>query len=183
MRDATLATTATWPSSVRGRWNTTGKSGVEETVPRREAVPYDGRCPLIVFSHRSGATRLSSTFLGTYLASHGYVVAAMDHSEAVAPELAGRDDETEKDRAIRIDNIITGRVPDVRFLVDHLLAPAPLLLAVASYPRSLSHASAWSDTASAAGQSFRRWRARGASRLRWRSRRAEVPARCPESCL
>jgi dienelactone hydrolase len=51
----------------------------------------------------------------------------MDHSELVAPELARRDDESdqesETDRAIRVDNIISGRVPDVRFLVDHLLGP------------------------------------------------------------
>ncbi len=108
-------------------------SGVEEANPRRNADPYDGSCPLIVFSHHSGGTRTSSTFLCAHLASHGYVVAAMDHSEVVAPELARRDDESdtesdkesgegsETDRAARIDNIISGRVPDVRFLVDHLL--------------------------------------------------------------
>jgi predicted dienelactone hydrolase len=53
----------------------------------------------------------------------------MDHSEIVAPELSGHGDETDNDRAIRIDNIISGRVPDVRFLLDHLFAvnatPAP----------------------------------------------------------
>ncbi len=116
-------------------------SGVEVTAPRRDADPHDGSCPLIVFSHHSGGTRLSSTFLCAHLASHGYVVAAMDHSEIVAPELAPRDDKSDQesdkesdkesgeesgkksdnDRAIRIDNIIGGRVPDVRFLVDQLL--------------------------------------------------------------
>ena len=106
-------------------------SGVELSVPRRDAEPYQDLCPLIVFSHHSGGTRTASTFLCAHLASHGYVVAAMDHSEVVAPELARRDDEgesgkesgeeSENDRATRIDNIISGRVPDVHFLVGHLL--------------------------------------------------------------
>lgn len=37
--------------------------------------------PLIVFSHYSGGHRRSATFLCTHLASHGYVVAVLDHSE------------------------------------------------------------------------------------------------------
>jgi predicted dienelactone hydrolase len=50
--------------------------------------------PLILFSHHSGGHRRASTFLTTHLASHGYVVAAMDHSEVVAPELARKENET-----------------------------------------------------------------------------------------
>lgn len=77
--------------------------------------------PLIVFSHSSGGHRRSSTFLATHLASHGYVVAAMDHSEVVAAELRRREGETDTDRAARIDAVIASRVPDVRFLLDYLL--------------------------------------------------------------
>jgi len=80
--------------------------------------------PLIVFSHYSGGHRRTATFLCTHLASHGYVVAAMDHSEVVAPELARRAGETASERAARIDDIIASRVPDVRFLLDHLLGGA-----------------------------------------------------------
>jgi dienelactone hydrolase len=58
------------------------------------------------------------------MASHGYVVAAMDHSEVVAPELARRVDETATETAARIEAIIASRVPDVRFLLDHLLSGA-----------------------------------------------------------
>jgi predicted dienelactone hydrolase len=47
-----------------------------------------GPFPLIAFVHGSGGNRTSAA----YLASHGYVVAAMDHSEIVAAELAGRPD-------------------------------------------------------------------------------------------
>jgi predicted dienelactone hydrolase len=77
--------------------------------------------PLIVFSHYSGGHRRTATYLCTHLASHGYVVAAMDHSEVVAPELAPHAGETASEREARIDEIIASRVPDVRFLLDHLL--------------------------------------------------------------
>ena len=80
--------------------------------------------PLIVFSHYSGGHRRTATYLSTHLASHGYVVAAMDHSEVGAPELARRAGETASERAARIDDIIASRVPDVRFLLDHLLGGA-----------------------------------------------------------
>ena len=80
--------------------------------------------PLIVFSHYSGGHRRTATYLCTHLASHGYVVAAMDHSEVIAPELTRRAGETPFERAARLDEIIASRVPDVRFLLDHLLSGA-----------------------------------------------------------
>src|SRR5260370_18748369 len=45
----------------------------------------------------------------------------MDQSEVVAPELAPRAGEMAAARAGRIDTIIGSRVPDVQFLLDHLL--------------------------------------------------------------
>jgi predicted dienelactone hydrolase len=69
-----------------------------------------GDWPLIVFSHQSSGNRRAATFLTTHLASHGYVVGALDHSEVVAPEVAGK-----------VDQIIASRVPDVQFLIDRLL--------------------------------------------------------------
>src|SRR5260370_1008165 len=80
-----------------------------------------GLRPVIVFSHYSGGHRRSAPYLCPPLASHGYVVAAMDHSEVVARERARRSGETAAERAARIDAIIGSRVPDVRFLLDHLL--------------------------------------------------------------
>src|ERR1700680_3254988 len=58
--------------------------------------------PLIVYSHSSGGHRRSATFLATHLASHGYVAAAMDHSERVASELARPEGEMDSERADRI---------------------------------------------------------------------------------
>src|SRR5690242_1499927 len=63
--------------------------------------------PLIVFSHGSGSlNRRMATFLCTHLASHGYIVAAMDHSEVVAVELARRERETSQEKMARVEGMI-----------------------------------------------------------------------------
>jgi predicted dienelactone hydrolase len=72
-----------------------------------------GAWPLVLFSHHSRGSRRSATYLTTHLASHGYVVAALDHSEVVAPEIAGN-----------VQGFIANRVPDARFLLDYMLAGA-----------------------------------------------------------
>jgi predicted dienelactone hydrolase len=87
----------------------------------RDAAARPGTYPLIVFSHPSGGHRRTATFLCTHLSSHGYVVAALDHSEVVAVELARRDGETDEQKTARADAWIGNRVPDIRFLIDHLL--------------------------------------------------------------
>ncbi len=92
------------------------------THPMRDGRPLRGAHPLVVYSHHSAGHRLTATFLNLHLASHGYVVAAMDHSEVVAEELRGRAGETQAERAARMAAVIASRVPDVRFLLDHLLA-------------------------------------------------------------
>ncbi len=87
----------------------------------RDAAVQPGTYPVIIFSHHSGGHRRAATFLCTHLSSHGYVVAALDHSEVVAAELARRTGETEEQKTARWDAVIASRVPDVRFLLDHLL--------------------------------------------------------------
>src|SRR5262245_7469379 len=87
-------------------------------VPRRQQAVRDaaarpGTYPLVVVSHSSGQHRRMATYLCTHLASHGYVVAALDHSEIVAPELARRADETGEQRSARAAAWIASRVPDV----------------------------------------------------------------------
>jgi dienelactone hydrolase len=88
----------------------------------RNATAQPGTYPLIIFSHRSGGNRLQSTFLCTHLSSHGYLVAALDHSEIVAAELAGKDGETDEQKTARVEAWIANRVPDIRFLLDHVLS-------------------------------------------------------------
>ncbi len=88
----------------------------------RNAAALPGNRPLIVFSHGSASWhRRMSTFLCTHLSSHGYTVAALDHSEVVAVELARRDGETVEQRTARVEALIASRVPDIRFLLDRLL--------------------------------------------------------------
>jgi len=99
---------------------------VPDSRPRKQQAVRDaesrpGNWPLIVYSHPSGAHRRSATFLATHLASHGYVVAALDHSEVIAPELARRQGESEREKLARWDAVIAARVPDVKFLLNHLL--------------------------------------------------------------
>lgn len=72
-----------------------------------------GAWPLVLYSHHSRGNRRSATYLTTHLASHGYLVAALDHSEVVAPEIAGN-----------LQGFIANRVPDARFLLDYVLAGA-----------------------------------------------------------
>jgi predicted dienelactone hydrolase len=92
----------------------------------RDAAPTGERAPLVVFSHAYGAHRRGSSFLTTHLASHGYVVAAVDHVGNTTLELldvvltlqAGRPlpDQTPIVRAS-----IAARPVDVRFVIDCLL--------------------------------------------------------------
>jgi predicted dienelactone hydrolase len=96
-------------------------------LPRRQmavrnAAARPGTWPLIIFSHPSASHRRAATFLCSHLSSHGYVVAALDHSETVSAKLARREGETGEQKTARIDAVIANRVPDIRFLLDHLLA-------------------------------------------------------------
>src|SRR5712692_8142577 len=80
----------------------------------RNASAQPGTYPLLICSHSSGGRRRQSTFLCTHLSSHGYVVAALDHSEVVAPELTRKEGETDVQKAARVEGWIANRVPDVR---------------------------------------------------------------------
>jgi dienelactone hydrolase len=97
----------------------------DENGEQRDAVPLHGPHPLVVFSHFSGGGRRMSSFLCRHLASHGYAVAAMDHSEVTAPELAAQPGETPEQRPARVESIMASRVPDVRFLLAHLTSGKP----------------------------------------------------------
>ena len=90
----------------------------------RDAAARAGTYPLIIYSHASSFHRRGATFLCTHLSSHGYVVAALDHSEVVATGLARRDGETAEQTAARAEAVVANRVPDVRFLLDYVLGNA-----------------------------------------------------------
>ena len=75
-----------------------------------------------MYSHYSGGNRRVATFLTTHLASHGYVVAALDHSEVASARMQPRDGDTAEERAARVQGWIDNRVPDIRFLLDVVLS-------------------------------------------------------------
>jgi len=85
------------------------------------ATGRPGPYPLVAFAHGSGGNRNSAAYLCSHLASHGYVAAAMDHSEVVAAELTATPGESAEERAARIEAIIGSQVPDVRLLLDCML--------------------------------------------------------------
>ena len=90
------------------------------------------RGPLVLYSHSSGGHRRQSSFLCAHLASHGYVVAAADHTGNTAADFADRarriaagETITPDESAARLRQIIADRVPDLRFLLDEMLSRAP----------------------------------------------------------
>ena len=97
----------------------------------RDAAPRPGRFTLVLYSHASGGHRRQSSFLCTHLASHGYVVGAVDHTGNTAIDFAeemrrraeGRVP-TEAEAQASLDRVIGDRVPDLRFLCDELLGGA-----------------------------------------------------------
>ena len=78
----------------------------------RDAHGATGLFPLIIYSHGSARwQRRSATFLCTHLASHGYVVAAIDHYEMFVSNVTR-------------ENAALNRAADITFLLDFLLGPS-----------------------------------------------------------
>ncbi len=82
------------------------------------AVSAAGARPLVVFSHGSGGIAVQSVHLMEQLASHGFVVVAPTHTgNAQTDAAAGIPD-------VSLDQALLDRVPDVSFVIDHMLALA-----------------------------------------------------------
>jgi dienelactone hydrolase len=98
----------------------------DRTFPTTFWSPSTARdsLPLVVYAHHSGGHRRVASLLCTHLASHGYAVAAMDHSEVVAAGLRGREGESAAELQARVQAIIAARIPDIRVLLDTLLTGA-----------------------------------------------------------
>ena len=73
-----------------------------ETIAVRDAAEaeHDPTRGLVVFSHGYRGVRYQSTFLTTYLASHGYIVAAPDHVGNTMFDGTATDDEAVADRML-----------------------------------------------------------------------------------
>lgn len=100
--------------------------------PAKQAAVRDGemetgRFPVVVFSHGFGGHRRQSTFLCTHLASHGYVVAAMDHTGNTVIDMAQMTlqvmmGQPMPDPEAMVMDLITARPLDSIFTLDRLLA-------------------------------------------------------------
>jgi predicted dienelactone hydrolase len=92
----------------------------------RDATPRPGSYPLVMFSHGFGGHRRQSTFLCTHLASHGYVVAACDHTgntlvDVVQFAMMVRSGAEIPDTEAMVSEFIAARPADVVVAIDHLL--------------------------------------------------------------
>lgn len=117
-----------------------------------------GRHPLIAYCHASFGHKRQSAYLSTHLASHGYVVTAADHTWNAAPDFADR-------------------VPDLRFLLDHILGGAVDGVSSAVDEQRIGLVG-WSF---GGWRYLRRSRLTSALRLSSRSRRRGTPHRCRAS--
>jgi predicted dienelactone hydrolase len=95
----------------------------------RDAEPREGRFPLVVFSHGFGGHRRQTTHLCTHLASHGYVVAAPDHTgntmldlmQLAMGLLGGGGGDRRPDLRELAMPMIEARPPDLIFTADAVL--------------------------------------------------------------
>jgi dienelactone hydrolase len=129
-----------------------GPAGQRAALTEERGAPAAvGLHPLVIFSHFSGGGRRTATYLTTHLASHGYAVAAIDHSEVVTPELRPNAEEEPADRARRIDAVMASRVPDVRVVLSALTGP--------HRPAAAQDVGMSPDLIGVAGHSFGGWTA------------------------
>lgn len=90
-----------------------------------DAAPAPGSFPLVLFSHCHNCTRLSNATTAERLASHGFVVVAVDHADnTLWDHLDGHD--------ANLDSaFLEVRAGDLRFVLDQIAAGAAPISAVA----------------------------------------------------
>jgi dienelactone hydrolase len=92
----------------------------------RGAAARSGTYPLVMFSHGFAAHRRQSTFLCTHLASHGYVVAALDHTGNTVGDMMQlimqlQGGAPPPDTGEMLGAFVDVRPADVQFVLDELL--------------------------------------------------------------
>jgi dienelactone hydrolase len=105
----------------------------------RDAVGRGEKFPLIALSHGFGSFRCQSTFLCTHLASHGYVVASVDHTgntimDIMQMIMAVQSGEAVPEPTAAVGRFIELRPADVGFMIEQVAA-APEIGAMAQTDR------------------------------------------------
>jgi dienelactone hydrolase len=100
------------------------QAAVRDATP---ANPGHAKFPIVLFSHGFGGHRRQSTFLCTHFASHGYVVAAVDHTGNTILDMAQMTlqvmmGEPMPDPEPMVRELIVARPADISFVLDKLLA-------------------------------------------------------------
>lgn len=94
----------------------------------RDASPRLGAFPLVMFSHELGGHRRQSTFLCTHLASHGYIVAAADHTGSTIADVMALSQRMERgettDPFPLFAELAAARPSELRGIMDALFAGA-----------------------------------------------------------
>ncbi len=85
----------------------------------RDANSEPGTYPLIIFSHGFGGEKRQSTFLYTHLASHGYVVASMDHIGNTTEDMISG--ASEPNNPAQLEQFMSDRPIDCSFVIDLML--------------------------------------------------------------
>jgi predicted dienelactone hydrolase len=92
----------------------------------RDAAVRPGSYPLVAFSHGFGGHRRQTTFLCTHLASHGYVVAAVDHTgntvfDVMQAVMALQMGGAMPDPIALVNEFIEARPLDIEFMLDQVV--------------------------------------------------------------
>lgn len=91
-----------------------------KNVAHRDADMAPGQFPLLIFSHGNGGFRHQNTFQTEYLASHGYIVAACDHTGNAAVTVLPEQPLVYNKQTIRDVERWDDRPQDVSYLISHL---------------------------------------------------------------
>lgn len=89
-------------------------------VARRNAEPAEGVFPVLLFSHGNGGFRHQNVFQMEYLASHGYLVAACDHTGNAAVTVLPESPVLYQPRTIKDLTLWDHRPRDLSFLLSKL---------------------------------------------------------------
>jgi len=117
--------------ATQDRYAMGGIAGAEGSFSRqsavRDAARLPGSLPVVLLVHGFAGDRRESTFVGTHLASHGYLVVSADHVGSVHHDIEARirKAKAEGRRFIRADimpALIEDRKGDVPFLLDRAIA-------------------------------------------------------------